>query len=53
VVHGNVLLKLSAALAKTLTASVLDAQPSGTPAVNNQPESHVRARTTVSPSTKP
>jgi hypothetical protein len=53
VVHGNVLLKLSAALAKTLTASVLDAQPSGTPAANNQPESQVSARTTVPPSTKP
>jgi hypothetical protein len=53
VVHGNVPLKLSVALAKTLTASELDAQPSATPAANNQPESQVSARTTAPPSTKP
>jgi uncharacterized protein YgiM (DUF1202 family) len=53
VVHGNVTLRLSTALAASLTAPPPDARPSTTSQPNVQPESQTSARTTVPPSTKP
>ena len=49
VVHGNVALKLSAALAASLTAPAPDAQPSA----NNQPDARASAHASVPPSAKP
>lgn len=53
VVHSNVALKLSTALAASLTAPAADAPPSATSQPRVQPESQAAARTTVPPSTKP
>lgn len=53
VVHGNVSLKISAALAASLTAPAPDAQPSAASTPDVQPETQTSARTTVPPGTKP
>lgn len=53
VVHGNVALKLSAALAASLTAPEPDAQPSATSQPHVQPESKTSAHAAVPPNAKP
>jgi uncharacterized protein YgiM (DUF1202 family) len=53
VVHGKVALKLSTALAASLTAPGPDAQPSGTSQSNVPPESQTSAHAAVPPNAKP
>jgi uncharacterized protein YgiM (DUF1202 family) len=53
VVHGNVVLKLSEALAASLTVPAPDARSSNAPATNNQPDSQTSAHASVPPNAKP
>jgi|HubBroStandDraft_1064217.scaffolds.fasta_scaffold16207_3 uncharacterized protein YgiM (DUF1202 family) len=53
VVHGNVALRLSEALAASLTATLPDARSSNAAATNNQPDSQTSAHASVPASAKP